>query len=163
MYIYIIYKYYNVLKYIFWKEIEKVKDINYHKTIVKLLVEEKDLIKKSNGFFQKLIVKGGQFDLINFKSNILKGENNDIINYLNDNLKPENERNERKAIYFALKETLIYFFEKNSLIYLENKSLEKEEPLNFFIDCNQFLDNEIKEDKKLYIIKLLCIAYIKVY
>ena len=163
MYIYIIYKYYNVLKYIFWKEIEKVKDINYHKTIVKLLIEEKDLIKKSNGFFQKLIVKGDQFDLINFKSNILKGESNDIIKYLNDNLKPENERNEKKEIYSALKETLIYFFEKNSLIYLENKSLEEEEPLNFFIDCNQYLDGEIKEDKKLYIIKLLCIAYIKVY
>jgi hypothetical protein len=39
-------RYYDILKYIYMKEIEKVYDIEYRKTIVQLLIKEKNIIKK---------------------------------------------------------------------------------------------------------------------
>ena len=156
-------KYYETLKYIFMKEIEKVNDIRYHEIIVKSLIAEKDVIKKSNDIFQKLLesyisTEEGEIDLINFKSKILEENSGEIINYLNENLKNENNEN-----YTTLKEILIYFFEKNSLIYLKNKSLENKKPKNFFIDCNKYLNEDIGKYKNSPIINLLCVAYIKVY
>jgi hypothetical protein len=141
-------RYYDILKYIYMKEIEKVYDIEYRKTMVQLLIKEKNIIKKSNDIFQKLfesylLNKDDKIDLKNFKLKV--GDSDPIIKCFNDNLDIKNKNNQN---YLALKETLIYFFEKNSLIYLENKSLEDEEPKNIFLDCNKYLYEKIGQNKK---------------
>ena len=162
-------KYYDTLKYIFYKEINKISDSSYHFKILEKLIQEKEIIKKSNDIFQILLkdyVKKEQF-----KSNpnkISKGDDV-IINLIEDNLIDNQEEN-----YFSLSETLLYFFEKNSIIYLEyilnNGKLLENEPLDIFKESLRFLKVFIESPKKLekekrkkYITKLFCLGYIKVY
>ena len=78
--------------------------------------------------------KDDKIYLKNFELNIEDSEPR--IKCLNDNLDIKNNNNQN---YLTLKEILIYlinfdlFFEKNMLVGLENKSLEEEEPKNFFV------------------------------
>ena len=160
-------KYYDTLKYIYYKEIAKISDSSYHYKILEKLIQEKEIIKKSSDIFQILLKDYVEKE--QFKSNpnkILKG-NDPIVKLIEENLIDSQEDN-----YFALSETLLYFFEKNSFIYLENafnngKLLEKE-PLDVFKNCLRFLRDFLESSKKLqkekkYITKLFCLGYIKVF
>ena len=169
-------KYYDTLRYIFFKEINKVDDTIYCCKILEKLLQEKEIIKKSNNIFDILLksyisVNTGKKGFKKNISTLSKGDDK-IINLIEKKLKESKEEN-----YFVLSETLLYFFEKNSIIYLKNalynqeetKLLEKE-PLEIFIDCVNLLDDFINNPKKLeekdsinYITKLYSLGYIKVY
>ena len=150
--------FYDKLKYIFLKEIKKISDINYRYQIFEKLIEENQMIKKSNDIFQILLknyLKKKEFkDSMN---KILNGDD-EIITLIEIKLKDN----------FILSETLLYFFEKNSLIYLKaNKNIE-DEPLEILKECVNFLyyyifKKEIIASKLKEICKLFCLGYIKTY
>ena len=161
-------KYYDVLISIFLKEIEKLDNIDYHKTILEELVKEKDLIKKSNSILELFIKpyflkEDDEDDFENSKINLLDGED-DIIKKIEANLSKENNEN-----YLALRETLIYLFEKKTLIYLEKEKSLEDIPMEIFKTCNEYLDEESNKEsganygKNKNITKLFCVAYIKGY
>lgn len=161
--------------HIYLKEINKVIDINYSSKILEKIIFEKEIIKKSNDIFQILLKKLVKTEKGKFKQtikDIKKGEQDDkiIIELLENNL-----ANEQKDYYFALSETILYFFEKNSLIYFNNALYDKKDPvlldgkpLDIFKDCIEYLDqynfslDKIK-DKIKHITKLICLGYIKVF
>jgi len=168
-------KYYDTLKYISFKEINKIIDPNYRRQILEKILQEKEIIKKSNDVFDTLLkkyikVKAGDKGFKDNLSYILKTDD-EIINFIEVYL-----IDDKKEYYFALSETLLYFFEKKSMIYLnnalynENPILLEDEPLEIFKDCTKFLYDFKKEPKKIeekykikYISKLLCIGYIKTF
>ena len=60
-------KYYDTIRYIFFKEINKISDTNYSCKILEKLLQENEIIKKSNDIFDILIkeyisVKTGKKD-----------------------------------------------------------------------------------------------------
>ena len=165
-------EYYNKLKYILFKEIKKVPNIDYRYKILEKLILEKEMIKKSNDLFQLLLKLYLKIDT--FKDNrkkILNGGEDNIIKLIEKNL----------VNNFVLEETILYLFEKNSLIYIQSilnnkKEKEKEkiklddEPLDILKECIESLENYIndKEKKKgpakmKEQSKLFCLSYIKVY
>ena len=166
-------KYYDTLRNIFYKEINKVTDINYRIKILEYLIKEKDIIKKSNSIFQILLnpyIKEKK----NFKQiikNLLEGEEQ-IINVIENNL-----IDSQQDIYFSLRETLLYLFEKNSFIYLRSVLYDESEPLlleagpmEILKKCCNSLQDFIEEDKKdendknnKFITKLFCLGYIRVF
>ena len=166
-------KYYDTLKYIFLKEINKIIDSNYRNKIFEKIIKDKELIKRSGDILQILLKKVIRTKVVerdgfitNLK-NLKKG--NEIIRLIENNLKDNTNNN-----YLALQEEILSFFEKNSLIYLENilkdrfsRYIDEKIPLDIFEYCVNFLykynftdklDGEIK-----HIIKLYCIGYIKAY
>ena len=169
-------KYYDTLKYIYLKEIKKIINKNYRLKIFEKVIQDKEIIKRSNDIFQillKKIIKTGKEEKDGFKNNLdelRKGD--EVVKLIENNLLDSSEDN-----YFSLQETILSLFEKNSLIYLKNilYSEEKEgeniyidEGTPFYIldDCINFL---VKynfyniSDQIKHLRKLLCIAYIKVY
>ena len=108
--------YYDLLRYIFYKEIKKVSDINYRCIIFEKLIDENEIIKKSSNIFQILLEEYIEKKNIDYIQNLIKiiNKGDEIIilieKYLDDDAKD----------HFALSETLLYFFEKNSLVYLNN-------------------------------------------
>ena len=168
-------KYYDTLRYIFSKEITKIIDANYRSKILEKLISEKEIIKKSNDIFQILLkqyIKTGKDDFPKNLENIQKGKD-EIIKLIENNLTDSQEDN-----YFALSETLLYFFEKNSLMYLNNALYDEKkpvllekEPLELLEKCIEFLDKYLFSPNKLdkhgpkikHITKLFCLGYIKTY
>jgi hypothetical protein len=172
--------YYDKLRYIFYKEIQKVSNIEYRFVILKKLLGSNEMIKKSKDIFQILLKKYVRIDFSKIIIALYNGEDC-IIKHLNK-LIPKN---------FVLEETLLYFFEKNSFHYLENiinseteieiinEKKEKGKkrlivkldniPLDIFKNCYEFLDKyifkpkELNSQKLLDICKLFCISYIKSY
>ena len=153
--------YYNNLRYILLSEIKKISDIDYRFNILEKLLEENEMIKKSNDIFQILLKsylkKNDKFK--DNRKNILEG-NDIIIKLIEDKL-------DNKIV---LEETLLYLFEKNSLIYynyiLKNKKNLDDEPLKIFQECieylNLYIDNSKKIEAKLKeLCKLFCLGYIK--
>ena len=164
--------FYDNLRYIFYKETLKISDDNYRYKIFEKVLENDEILKKSNEIFQTLLKKYVLIDkYIENKDFILKN-NDDIIilieNKLNDN--------------FTLSETLLYFFENSSLNYLRSKKEKKgsnnekemvpldleEEPLTIFKDCYGFLNDYISnpekfDSQKKEICKLYCLGYIKTF
>ena len=171
--------YYALLKYIFFKEIKKIKDIDYRTAIFADLIKENEVIKNSINIFQillKEIIKPAKESFVKSIDNILD-DKSQIIQIIENILNDKNENN-----YFALTETLLYFFEKNSFIYLnkilkdfwkinnkkENITLDDEkEPLNVFKKCiinlDEYNDKNSNENKNKNISKLFCIGFIKTY
>ena len=166
-------KYYDILRYIFFKEINKVNDVNYRVKILEYLIKEKEIIKKSNNIFQILLksfIKKKK-DFKKTKKNLLEAKEQ-IIKVIENNLMDSQQDN-----YLALTETLLYFFEKNSFIYLKNVLYDEKEPLllekepmEVLKDCYKFLQDLIDENKKdeigknnKYITKLFCLGYIKTF
>ena len=150
-------KYYDTLKYIYLQEIEKIEDDYYRSVIIGELMKEKEIIKKSNDILQILLDRYS--DLLYAQEDLL-GDN-----YMVKQLIDQNLSDNTKDYYFALSDTLIYFFEKNSLIYLNDGPLE-EEPLDILNECSQFLSNFRENNiqfhgKNVHITKLFCIGYIK--
>ena len=166
--------FYDKLRYIIFKEIKKIPDINYRYKIFEKLLESDEMIKKSNDILQILLKNYVKKDKCkNNRNNILNSEEY-IVKLIDNKLKNN----------FVLSETLLYFFEKNSLNYLnniigtkkeivkENKKKEsiiinlEDEPLDILKDCIELLNFYIFEPKKLKselkeIGKLYCLGYIK--
>jgi hypothetical protein len=112
-------QYYDTLIYIFLKEIEKLNNIEYHKTILLELIKEKDLIKKSNNILEQFIqsyfiTENNKDDFCNAQENLLNGDDV-IISEIEKNL--SNKKNDEN--YLALRETLIYLFEKKNFNLFE--------------------------------------------
>ena len=156
-------KYYDTVKYIYKKEIEKINDKVYCSAILEEIIKEKEIIKISNDIFQILLksyTKKEKFE--DLKDDLLDSKDN-ILKLLNLKLSDES-----RDYYLALSEAMIYFFERNSLIYLKDFSdakkfvKEKKEGghLNLFKDCIEFLQQNINEGLT-YITELFCIGYIK--
>ena len=102
-------------------------------------MKEKEIIKKSNDILQILLQSYiEKEDYIYTQEDLLDNKDKYIIIQLIDKYLSDNT----KDYYLALSETITYFFEKNSLIYLKyilkDQTLE-EDPLDIFIDCNEFL------------------------
>ena len=166
-------KYYETLKYVYKKEIEKINDNVYCSSILEEIIKEKEIIKISNDIFQILLKK---YTDANILYNLLDSKDN-IIVLLNKKLSDES-----KDYYIALSETLLYFFESNSLRYLKDfldegsfsikkdkkneKKEDEEGPLDIFKECIKFLieliNNKINEGLT-YITQLYCIGYIKTF
>ena len=167
-------KYYDTLRYIFYKEIIKVNDNNYRTKILNYLIKEKEIIKKSNNIFQILLkqhIKANK-DFKKTKNNLLDA-NDGYVKIFEKNLLDSEQEN-----YFSLTQTLLCFFEKNSLIYFNNiyydsketkdTYLMEKEPMDIFKDCINFLqdlrDRNNKYDRKnKYVTKLFCLGYIKIF
>ena len=167
------YKYYKALRNIFYKEIKKIDKDSYQVKILEKILEKNDIIKKSNEIFQTLIGKYFNKDKKKLFENIINNllnSNEVIIEFIDKNLKDDKKEN-----YFALSETLLYFFEKNSLILLEEylnrdekETLLEREPLTIFEVCMKYLKSYEEgdtrlNDKKIYITKFFCLAYIKTF
>ena len=164
-------EYYNLLNYIFFKEIKKISEINYRIAIFKQMVTDNEMILNINEILKILLkpmISTSKEKLKNFKDlhlNFLNENNNEILNIIENELNPSNPNNQ-------LLESLIYFFEKVSHIYLnyflnskENNLLE-EEPLEIFLILAKFLQDLDKFGKKMKynnknLTKLFCISYIK--
>ena len=170
--------YYDLLKFIYLKEIQKIPNINYRFEIFINILENSQIIVKSNDILQILL-----FHFIN--SNVDKFEESlNKIYFNSDNvivLNIESKLNEvNSKIYNALSDTLIYYFEKNSFMYFNNLFQKnilfeyiKEKngcsgPLGLFKRCLKLLNsykedklNNEKENKNLAL--LFCIGYIRAY
>ena len=167
-------KYYDTLRYIFYKEIKKISNVNYRAKILEYLISEKEIIKKSNNIFQILFkqqIKVNK-DFKRTRKNLLLS-NDEYIKIIEKNLLDSEQDN-----FLSLTETLLYFFEKNSIIYFNNiyhdskeekdSLLMEKEPLDIFKDCINFLQEIIEINKKYernnkYTTKLFCLAYIKIF
>ena len=166
--------YYDRLRYIFFKEIKKISEPSYQYHVLKKLIKEKEIVKKSIDIFEILLQNYlNKEDFKNNMDNNFKNSNfnkiifgkDPIVTFLNDKLYDVN---------FTLEETLLYLFEKNSLINLSNflknntdLSLS-DQPLGMLKKCIDFLDdyenNPTKVEKFLKDLgKLYSIAYIKTY
>ena len=162
--------YFDILKYILFKEIKKINDIDYRFNISQKILEENEIIKKSIDIFQFLLKKYLKAeDFIDNRNNILDDKKDSILELLEKKL----ENN-----YF-LEETLLYLFEKNSLIYYddilyneedseEEKVNFEDEPLKILKECIEFLVDYMKDkdqfkDKKRELYKLFCLGYAKTY
>ena len=154
------------VKYICFKEIKKINDINYHCKILEKIIEENDIIKISNDIFEIFFDAYLKIDKFKQnKNNILNGDNIILILF-EQKIKNNN---------FVLIETLFYLFEKYSLNYLQNQLEQNkiginniEESLKIFEDSIDFLNlyitnNEKIETKLSELYKLFCLSYIKVF
>ena len=155
--------FYDNLRYILYKELKKINEIDYREKILEKLLSHNIMIKKSNDIFQ--IVLKNYLNKNNFKENqkYLTNESNNFDNII---ILIENHLNN-----VVLAETLLYLFEKNSLNYFNNiLKNEKSDgvPLEILKDCIKYLNNyinkptEIKLKIKEYW-KLFSIGYIKTF
>ena len=162
-------KYYDLLKYIYMQEINKVNDTSYRSVVLGEIIREKEIIKKSNDILQILLKSYiGKENFIDIEK-LLNSKEDTIIKPIDKFLS-----NHKTNYYLALSETLLYFFEKNSLIYLnfilnkkKNKQSLEDDPLTIFQECNDFL-YDLSRCDKFYnkctnITKLFCLGYIKSY
>ena len=164
--------FYDKIRYIFFKEIKKIPYVNYRAKILDIILEENEIIKKSNNIFQILLEEylKDSYDFNNNLKHILNGDDA-LIKLVEEKLKNKN---------YVLSETLLYLFEKNSIKYLQfilnndkkdkkgEKNLLEDEPLEILKYCIQFLDYYISkpkdvESKKKETGKLFSLGYIKVY
>ena len=161
--------YYDNLRYIFYKEIRKISDVDYRFEILNELLKENEMIKKSKEIFQMLLKEYLKKE-DKFKGNkkkILSGDDR-IIKLIDSKL---NDANKNK---FVLEDTLLYLFEKNSLIYydiLKNKKkpmLLEEEPFTIFKENVKYLVDYMnqklkKDDKNKEFCKIFCLGYVKTF
>ena len=110
-------EFYDKLRYILYKEILKISDINYRSKILEKLIESNEMIKNSNDIFQILLKKNVKKDkYLDNITTILNGEDV-LIKIIEKNINNN----------FVLAETILYFFEKNSNNYLINYLNTKKE------------------------------------
>jgi len=141
--------YYELLKFIFYKEIKKVPDVRYRAAIFQEVIKDAEVIVNSNDIFQILL-----FPIVKPKKNIFPKSIPEILNATDydvaiiiENILSDNENRDYK-IYNAINETLLYYFEKNSLMYFNELFHEKEKIL-FDNDDDEDKDKKAKdEDKK---------------
>ena len=172
-------KYYDLLKYICYKEIKKVPNISYRTAIFQDVIKDIEIIINSNDILQILLfplVNPNKTKFQNSIIEILTSTDYDIAAIIEYILEKKNEE-----VFNALEDTLLYYFEKNSLMYFNNIFHGKEKillendeekpiygPLKMFKECIKFLNNFKKgshniEGKNKNLCKLFCIGYIKSY
>lgn len=143
-------KYFELLKFIFYKEIKKVPDVRYRAAIFQEVIKDVEVIINSNDILQILL-----FPLVKPKKDIfpksipdiLKATDYDVANIIEDILS-ENGGVDTK-IYNGLNETLLYYFEKNALMYFQDIFHGKDKIL-FDNDEDEDKDKKTKdEDKKI--------------
>ena len=167
--------FYDKLRYILFKEIKKISYSDYRYHIFSKLIEENQMIKKSNDIFQILLYNYLKKDKFKESRNALLNSKDEIIKLIEEKLNEKDKNN------FILFETLLYFFEKNSLNYIkvnsnkknkekknEEKKVEEDEPLEILKGCIEFLNYYISKPDKVAsrlkeIGKLFCLGYIKAY
>ena len=174
-------KYFQLLKYIFFKEIKKIPNVKYRTAIFEKIIKYNEIIIQSNDILQILLfplVNPNKIKFWNSIIEILNATDYDIANIIENLLE-----NPEQGNYIALSETLLYYFEKNSLINFHNIFHDKEKilfendqekpkdhppygPLKLFKECVKYLNKYLNEIKKLNnknknICKLFCIGYIK--
>ena len=160
-------KYYDTLKYIYLKEINKIIDQNYRNKIFEKIIKDKNVIKRSGDILQILLrktIKTTTAEKDGFKtnlSNLKKGD--ETVRLIESNLSDINDVN-----YLSLQETLLMFFEKNSLIYLDNVLKDKDSkyideglPLDTFEECIKFLVKYNFTDKVSFIFLLSSLIILK--
>ena len=176
-------KYYDLLKFIYFKETKKVYNVIYRTEIFQDIIKDNEIIVNSNDILQVLLfvlVKPSIDSFHESLNNLLFSTDFDVFTIIEVILKNKNE-----DIYYTLSDTLLYYFEKNSLMYFnniflshvkfENKEEKKEKekviyygPLKLFKDCVIFLNlykkgSFDKEKTNKNLAKLFCIGYIKSY
>jgi len=172
-------KYFDLLKFICFKEIKKVPNVKYRTAIFQNVIKDNEIIIKSNDILQILLFPLVNPNKIKFPKSIIEILNStdyDIASIIENILENENE-----DIQIVLSETLLYYFEKNSLMYFNNIFHAKEKilfendeenpnygPLKLFKECIQMLNSYKKKSKNLEgknknICKLFCIGYIRAY
>ena len=181
-------KYFELLKFIFFKETKKVPDVRYRAAIFQEVIKDAEVIINSNNILQILlfpIVKPKKDIFPKSILDILKATDYDVAVIIESILSQDENREEK--IYNALNETLLYYFEKNSLIYFNDLFRGKEKilfendeeaedkkpenitgPLKLFSKCIKYLLDYNKGNAKLdgknkNICKLFCLGYIRAY
>ena len=159
--------FYEKVRYILFKEIKKIPDIMYRYNILEKVLEENEIIKKSNDLFQ-IVLKTYLKTDDKFKDNM-----NNILN--GDDMTIKLIEKKLASNNLILTDTLLYLFEKTSLIYLKNSLNNKkvvtnleDEPLEVIKKCVEFLDYyifkpKIVASKLKEAARLFCLGYIKVY
>ena len=105
--------YFELLKFIFYKETKKVPDVRYRASIFQEIIKDANVIVSSNNILQILF-----FPIMKIKkdifpksiSEILKATDYDVAAIIEKILSEKENRDEK--IYNALNETLLYYFEK---------------------------------------------------
>ena len=172
-------KYFELLKYICFKEIKKVPNVKYRTAIFQNIIKDNEIIINSNDILQILLFPLVNPNKIKFPKSIIEILNStdyDIASIIENILE-----NEKEDIQIVLSETLLYYFEKNSLMYFNNIFHGKEiilfendeetpnyGPLKLFKESIKMLNNYKKgsrnlEGKNKNICKLFCIGYIRAY
>ena len=162
--------FYDKLRYILFKEIKKISISYYRFHIFSKIIEENQMIKKSNDIFQIILYNYVRKDKFKDNRNAILNSKEEILKLIEEKL------TEKDKINFVLFETLLYFFEKNSLNYLKissnkknkEKKNEEDEPLEILEGCIEFLNYYISKPDKVAsklkeIGKLFCLGYIKAY
>jgi len=162
--------FYDKLRYILFKEIKKISISDYRYQIFSKIIEENQMIKKSNDIFQIILNNYVRKDKFKDIRNTILNSKDEILKLIEEKL------NEKEKNNFILFETLLYFFEKNSLNYLKvnlnkkdkDKKNEEDESLEIFKGCIEFLNYYISKPDKVAsklkeIGKLFCLGYIKAY
>ena len=126
--------YYDKLRYIFFKEIKKKSNINYRSSIFEKLLEENQIIKKSNEIFQFLL-----------KSIFSKFEN--ANNYLLNGIEEKTKQITKLIIYIYK----ILYNNYSINIFINEKSIDKY-TLNDYKD----FDSLIKKDELINTYKIDC-------
>ena len=183
--------YFDLLKFIYYKEIKKVPNVPYRTEIFIELIKDPEIIVKSNDIFQILL-----YPLVKPKKDLFPESIKQLLNSIDYDIALilENslgKKNEEDKIYNSLNQTLLYFFEKNSLMYFNflfngqekilfdnDDDVKKDEkdkegkkimgPLKLFNKCITFLNGYKENNKKLSeknkeICKLFCLGYIRTY
>ena len=180
--------YFELLKFIFYKETKKVPDVRYRASIFQEVIKNAEVIINSNNILQILffpIMKPKKDIFPKSISEILKATDYDVAVIIENILSEKENRDEK--IYNALNETLLYYFEKNALMYFndvfhgkdkmlfendeeieDNKGEKKIGPLKLFSKCVKYLLDYNKGNTKLdgknkNICKLFCLGYIRAY
>ena len=175
-------KYFDLLKFIYFKETKKAYNVSYRTAIFQEMIKDTEILIKSNDTLQILllpIVKPNKDDFPKSIKNILSAVDYDIALTMEDIFVNGNE-----DMKIALEDALLYYFEKNSLMYFDNifngenkifldlEDYNKENkkikgPLKLFEDCiNCLIDyknNKNFKEKNKNICKLFCLGYIKAY
>ena len=153
--------FYDNIRYLLFRYIKKINIGYYRYLIFKKLIEENQMIKKSNDIF-KFFFRNIEID--EYYINYILNSSDEILRLIEEQLKNNN---------FVLSETLLYFFEKNSLKYLKiNTQIKKksyeDQPFAIFEKCIHYLNYYIYKPEKVAsklkeIGKLFCLSYIKSY
>ena len=174
-------KFFNLLKFIYFKETKKVYNVIYRCIIFNDILKNSEIIVNSNDILQILLFPLVKPHIDKFPESINQILNTSDYDFV---LIIESILNQRdNEIYYALSETLLYYFEKNSFIYFNNilhsynnilfefdedKNKENVGPLKLFQNCIIFLNlynkgnyNNGNGNKNLC--KLFCIGYIRAY
>ena len=180
--------YFELLKFIFYKEIKKVPNVSYRTAIFQEVIKDAEVLVNSNDILQILffpLVKPRKDIFPKSISEILNSSDYDVAIIIENIL--ENEKGDVDIkIYNALSETLLYYFEKNSLMYFndifngkekllfdnndeEDKKTKKSTgPLKLFNKCIKYLSDYNKRIEKFSgknknICKFFCLGYIRAY